>query len=79
MSWFRLPGDELLLTACIQRVRIRRGQLCHPVAYEEHRIIPQAVSVRHGLGVGARCVPLVLAMMYILGSSPAVPVPRLSR
>jgi len=29
-------------------------------------IIPQAVSVRHGLAVGARCAPFVLAMMYIL-------------
>jgi metal transporter CNNM len=28
-------------------------------------IIPQAVSVRYGLAVGAACAPLVLAMMYI--------------
>ncbi|KAF8798387.1 DUF21-domain-containing protein [Phlegmacium glaucopus] len=28
-------------------------------------IIPQAVSVRYGLAVGATCAPLVLAMMYI--------------
>ena len=31
------------------------------------RIIPQAVSVRYGLAVGATCAPLVLAMMYIFG------------
>jgi len=31
-------------------------------------IIPQAVSVRYGLSIGARCVPLVLALMYLLGS-----------
>ncbi|KAF9779788.1 hypothetical protein BJ322DRAFT_340683 [Thelephora terrestris] len=29
-------------------------------------IIPQAVSVRYGLAVGARCTPFVLATMYIL-------------
>ncbi|EKM60645.1 uncharacterized protein PHACADRAFT_246679 [Phanerochaete carnosa HHB-10118-sp] len=28
-------------------------------------IIPQAVSVRYGLSIGATCVPVVLAMMYI--------------
>ncbi|KIP08564.1 hypothetical protein PHLGIDRAFT_69148 [Phlebiopsis gigantea 11061_1 CR5-6] len=28
-------------------------------------IIPQAVSVRHGLSIGAACAPVVLAMMYI--------------
>ncbi|KAH8984676.1 hypothetical protein EDB92DRAFT_2033357, partial [Lactarius akahatsu] len=28
------------------------------------RIIPQAVSVRHGLSIGARCVPVVLTLMY---------------
>ena len=34
----------------------------------DFRIIPQAVSVRYGLAVGATCAPLVLAMMYIFGS-----------
>ncbi|KAJ4485216.1 hypothetical protein J3R30DRAFT_1325590 [Lentinula aciculospora] len=29
-------------------------------------IIPQAVCVRYGLGIGAKCVPLVLALMWIL-------------
>ncbi|KAF4623479.1 hypothetical protein D9613_001350 [Agrocybe pediades] len=28
-------------------------------------VIPQAVSVRYGLSIGARCVPLVLGMMFI--------------
>ncbi|KAF8959831.1 hypothetical protein BDZ97DRAFT_1836095 [Flammula alnicola] len=28
-------------------------------------IIPQAVSVRHGLSIGAACAPLVLGMMYL--------------
>ncbi|KAH9075530.1 DUF21-domain-containing protein [Lactarius deliciosus] len=28
------------------------------------RVIPQAVSVRHGLSIGARCVPVVLTLMY---------------
>ncbi|KIJ93591.1 hypothetical protein K443DRAFT_135002 [Laccaria amethystina LaAM-08-1] len=27
-------------------------------------IIPQAVSVRHGLSIGAKCAPLVLVLMY---------------
>ena len=48
------------------------------VIYQEFRIIPQAVSVRHGLAIGARCAPLVLAMMYILGLSPSVPARKLS-
>ena len=35
---------------------------------EQHlRIIPQAVSVRYGLAIGARCVPVVLALMYFFG------------
>lgn len=34
--------------------------------------------MRYGLAVGARCVPLVLAMMYILGSPPFVPIHSLS-
>ncbi|EIM91873.1 DUF21-domain-containing protein [Stereum hirsutum FP-91666 SS1] len=28
-------------------------------------VIPQAVSVRYGLSIGAKCAPFVLAMMYI--------------
>jgi metal transporter CNNM len=28
-------------------------------------IIPQAVSVRYGLSIGARCVPVVLTLMYL--------------
>lgn len=45
-----------------------RRQLRRRITYQELRIIPQAVSVRYGLAVGAQCAPLVLAMMYILGS-----------
>ncbi|KAL9715597.1 hypothetical protein Ac2012v2_000039 [Leucoagaricus gongylophorus] len=29
------------------------------------RVIPQAVSVRYGLSIGATCAPLVLGMMYL--------------
>jgi hypothetical protein len=32
------------------------------------RVIPQAVCVRYGLSIGAKCAPLVLALMWILGS-----------
>ena len=32
------------------------------------RIIPQAISVRYGLGIGASCAPLVIALMYIMGA-----------
>ena len=78
VSWFGLPGDKLLLTVCVQRVRMARGQPHYPATYQKFRVIPQAVSVRHGLAVGARCVPLVLAMMYILGSPTSVPIPQLS-
>ena len=31
------------------------------------RIIPQAVSVRYGLAIGARCAPFVLGLMYLFG------------
>ncbi|PPQ83837.1 hypothetical protein CVT25_000896 [Psilocybe cyanescens] len=30
------------------------------------RIIPQAVSVRYGLSIGAKCAPFVLGMMFLL-------------
>jgi hypothetical protein len=33
----------------------------------DSRIIPQAVSVRYGLAIGAACSPLVLGMMYLFG------------
>ena len=46
----------------------------YAIPYQEFRIIPQAVSVRYGLAVGAQCAPLVLAMMYILCSSSPVPI-----
>ncbi|KAJ2933274.1 hypothetical protein H1R20_g3803, partial [Candolleomyces eurysporus] len=29
-------------------------------------IIPQAISVRYGLGIGASCAPFVIALMYIM-------------
>ena len=39
-----------------------------------HRIIPQAVSVRYGLAIGAKCAPVVLTLMYLFGmfSSPSL-------
>jgi len=39
-------------------------------------IIPQAVSVRHGLAIGARCAPFVLSTMYIF-SPIAWPIAKL--
>ena len=40
------------------------------------RIIPQAICVRYGLSIGAKCVPLVLCLMWTLGTSsdPLLPV-----
>jgi metal transporter CNNM len=38
-------------------------------AKSRNRIIPQAVSVRHGLSIGARCASIVLALMYFFGQS----------
>ena len=55
-----------------------RGQPHCRIAYQEFRIIPQAVSVRYGLAVGAQCAPLVLAMMYILGPSSSTRWPVLA-
>ncbi|KAF7295132.1 hypothetical protein MIND_01051700 [Mycena indigotica] len=40
------------------------------------RIIPQALSVRYGLKIGATCAPFVLAAMYILAPV-AYPIARL--
>ena len=37
--------------------------------HQTSRIIPQAVCVRYGLSIGAKCVPLVLCLMWILGMS----------
>ncbi|KAK6992934.1 hypothetical protein R3P38DRAFT_3224301 [Favolaschia claudopus] len=39
-------------------------------------IIPQALSVRYGLSIGAACAPLVLAMMYIFAPI-AYPIAKL--
>ncbi|KIM50989.1 hypothetical protein SCLCIDRAFT_18473 [Scleroderma citrinum Foug A] len=39
-------------------------------------IIPQAVCVRHGLAIGARCVPFVLCLMYLF-SPIAYPIAKL--
>ena len=40
------------------------------------RIIPQALSVRYGLAIGAACAPLVLGMMYFF-SPIAYPIAKL--
>ncbi|KAH9487417.1 hypothetical protein JR316_0001492 [Psilocybe cubensis] len=40
------------------------------------RIIPQAVSVRYGLSIGAKCAPFVLGMMFLL-SPVAWPIAKL--
>jgi metal transporter CNNM len=40
------------------------------------RIIPQALSVRYGLAIGAACAPLVLGMMYLF-SPIAYPIAKL--
>lgn len=44
----------------------------HYLTHSDFRIIPQAVSVRYGLAIGARCAPLVLATMYIFCPSSSV-------
>ncbi|KAG2354576.1 hypothetical protein BDR07DRAFT_1305538 [Suillus spraguei] len=41
-----------------------------------HEIIPQAVSVRYGLAVGARCAPFVLCLMYLFAPV-AYPIAKL--
>ncbi|KAJ3755457.1 hemolysin [Lentinula raphanica] len=43
---------------------------------EMYRIIPQAVCVRYGLSIGAKCVPFVLALMWILAPV-AYPIARI--
>ncbi|KAF9042424.1 hypothetical protein BJ165DRAFT_1487046 [Panaeolus papilionaceus] len=40
------------------------------------RVIPQALSVRYGLAIGARCTPLVLGMMYLFAPI-AYPIAKL--
>ncbi|KAG6909584.1 hypothetical protein DXG01_016623 [Tephrocybe rancida] len=46
------------------------------LAADSREIIPQAICVRHGLAIGARCAPLVLALMWIL-SPVAYPIAKL--
>ncbi|KAE9394322.1 hypothetical protein BT96DRAFT_827838 [Gymnopus androsaceus JB14] len=44
----------------------------------ESMIIPQAICVRYGLGIGAKFVPFMLVLMWILGKSPiAYPIAKL--
>ncbi|KAG8220684.1 hypothetical protein J3R82DRAFT_2972 [Butyriboletus roseoflavus] len=47
--------------------RVRLFLLATPSTHSRplSRIIPQAVSVRYGLAVGARCAPFVLSLMYV--------------
>ncbi|KAJ3524591.1 hypothetical protein NM688_g8534 [Phlebia brevispora] len=47
------------------RVLTCRIVLIQASFHPDSEIIPQAVSVRYGLSIGAACVPIVLAMMYI--------------
>lgn len=57
------------MTAIVQGVCLFILPLSNPYQQSfDLRIIPQAVSVRYGLAVGATCAPLVLVMMYIFGS-----------
>ncbi|KAG5723824.1 Protein MAM3 [Termitomyces sp. T112] len=44
--------------------------------FPESAIIPQAVCVRYGLAIGAKCAPFVLALMWIL-SPIAYPIAKL--
>lgn len=73
VSSFSLPGHKPQLTIEFREYVLHKLDCIIPT-YPEFRIIPQAVSVRHGLAVGARCAPFVLATMYIFCSSYSVSV-----
>ncbi|KAK6981646.1 hypothetical protein R3P38DRAFT_3333801 [Favolaschia claudopus] len=47
-----------------------------PVHSHNNRVIPQALSVRYGLSIGAACSPFVLCMMYLLAPV-AYPIARI--
>ncbi|KAF8502870.1 DUF21-domain-containing protein [Russula emetica] len=54
-------GTALLpLLGPLNRILLKSG--VH--SRKNREIIPQAVSVRYGLSIGSRCVPIVLVMMY---------------
>jgi hypothetical protein len=42
-------------------------------AFFRHRVIPQAISVRYGLYVGAHFAPLVLILMFLFGKFSLIP------
>ena len=44
--------------------------MVNSIADIQTRIIPQAISVRYGLYVGAHCAPLVLILMFLFGTLP---------
>ncbi|KAF5346076.1 hypothetical protein D9756_010834 [Leucocoprinus leucothites] len=59
-SWSRADHLQLFLESKYSFVLM--VDLLNPIHI---RVIPQAVSVRYGLSIGATCAPLVLGMMYL--------------
>ena len=61
-------SDQQGLMPCITESELSSiSKCCHLMIFP--RVIPQAVSVRYGLSIGATCAPLVLGMMYLFGWS----------
>ncbi|KAF7319315.1 hypothetical protein HMN09_00269100 [Mycena chlorophos] len=67
-----------LATSLPQRCILRRflTELSINLSLAKTAMIPQALSVRYGLRIGAACAPLVLTMMYLLAPV-AYPMARL--
>lgn len=61
-------SDQQGFMPCITESELSSiSKCCHLLIFP--RVIPQAVSVRYGLSIGATCAPLVLGMMYLFGWS----------
>ena len=59
---------EIVINVVQQRVSIfEMGSVQLLTVPHPSRIIPQAISVRYGLYVGAHCAPLVMILMFLLG------------
>ena len=65
-------SNKILTTPLLAYQRVRLSIYLFPIPrltlISFVRIIPQAISVRYGLGIGASCAPLVIALMYIMGA-----------
>ncbi|KAH0584581.1 hypothetical protein H2248_010115 [Termitomyces sp. 'cryptogamus'] len=71
-QWLSLQQQSSFLGTCLMKLHCSNGIS----KFHSREIIPQAVCVRYGLAIGAKCAPFVLALMWIL-SPIAYPIAKL--